>query len=66
MTSCGLYRNLERCYLRDKDELINDALFKGIEDQTDICSIQNLQIQTNVSNIQTEELGGDNDYNPFA
>ena len=51
---------------QDNDELINDALFKGIEDQTDICSIQNLQIQTNVSNIQAEELGGDNDYDPFA
>jgi DNA-directed RNA polymerase II subunit RPB1 len=61
--------NLEEKYkyeYQDKEELINDALFNGIEDQTDICSIQNLQIQTNVSNIQTKELGGDNDYNPFA
>ena len=50
----------------DKDEIINDGLFNGIEDQKDMCSIQNLQIQTNVANIKTEELGGDNDYDPFA
>ena len=51
---------------QDKDEIINDGLFNGIEDQKDMCSIQNLQIQTNVANIKTEELGGDNDYDPFA
>ena len=61
--------NLEEKYkyeYADKDELINEGLFGGIEDQTDICSTQNLQIQTNVSNIQSEELGDENTYDPFA
>ncbi len=61
--------NLEEKYkyeYADKDELINEGLFQGIEDQTDICSTQNLQIQTNVSNIQSEELGDENTYDPFA
>ena len=51
---------------QDKQDLINDGLFKGIEDPTDICSKQNLEIQTNISNIIVEEMGEDNDYNPFA
>ena len=61
--------NLEEKYkyeYTDKNELINDGLFKDIEDQTDICSTQKLQIQTNVSNIQAEELGDENAYDPFA
>lgn len=61
--------NLEEKYkyeYQDTNELIADGLFKGIEDQSDACSTQNLQIKTNVSNIKTEELGGMNDYNPFA
>ena len=51
---------------QDKDEIINDGLFGGVEDQTDICSTQNLQVKTNVANITSEEMGGDNDYNPFV
>jgi len=51
---------------QDKDEIINNGLFTDIEEQTDICSLQNLQIQTNVSNIKAEEMGGENDYDPFA
>ena len=51
---------------QDKQDLINDGLFKGIENPTDICSKQNLEIQTNISNIIVEEMGEDNDYNPFA
>jgi len=51
---------------QDKEEIINDALFKGLENPTDICSKQNLEIQTNISNINIEEDGQDNDYNPFA
>jgi DNA-directed RNA polymerase beta' subunit len=61
--------NLEEKYkyeYQDKEELISEGLFKGLEDEKDKCSIQNLQIQTNVSNIKTEELGSDNDYNPFV
>jgi DNA-directed RNA polymerase beta' subunit len=51
---------------QDKDEIINDGLFVGIEDHTDICSTQNLQVKTNIANITIEKMGGDNDYNPFA
>jgi DNA-directed RNA polymerase beta' subunit len=32
---------------QDKEELINDGLFKDIENPADICSKQNLEIQTN-------------------
>ena len=51
---------------QDKQELINDGLFKGIENPSDICSKQNLEIQTNISNIIIEQMGEENDYNPFA
>jgi DNA-directed RNA polymerase II subunit RPB1 len=51
---------------QDKQELINDGLFKGIENPADICSKQNLEIQTNISNIIIEQMGEENDYNPFA
>ena len=43
-----------------------DDLIEGIESSDDKCSTQQLQIQTNVVNIKVEELGGDNDYDPFA
>ena len=61
--------NLQETYsyeFQDTTEIINDGLFKDIEDQGDICSTQNLQVKTNVGNIKAEELGGDNDYDPFA
>ena len=61
--------NLEEKYkyeYQDKEALIEKGLFEGLEDQKDKCSIQNLQMQTNVANIQAEELGGENDYDPFA
>jgi DNA-directed RNA polymerase II subunit RPB1 len=60
--------NLDEKYkyeYQDKDELINDGLFKGIENPTDICSKQNLEIQTNVANIVVESMGEENNYNPF-
>jgi DNA-directed RNA polymerase beta' subunit len=61
--------NLDEKYkyeYQDKEQVINDGLFKGLEDPQDICSKQTLEIQTNVSNIIVEEMGGNNDYNPFA
>ena len=61
--------NLDEKYkyeYQDKEELINDGLFKGLENPADICSKQNLQIQTNISNIIVEEMGNNDDYNPFA
>jgi DNA-directed RNA polymerase II subunit RPB1 len=51
---------------QDTNELINNALFVNIEDQTDMCSTKNLEIKTNIANIVNEKLGGDNDYDPFA
>jgi len=51
---------------QDKQELINDGLFKGIENPSDICSKQNLEIPTNISNLIIEQMGEENDYNPFA
>jgi DNA-directed RNA polymerase beta' subunit len=60
--------NLDEKYkyeYQDSDELINDGLFKDIENPADICSKQNLEIQTNVANIVVESMGDDNDYNPF-
>lgn len=61
--------NLDEKYkyeYQDKEELINDGLFKGLENPADVCSSQNLQIQTNISNIIVEEMGTNDDYNPFA
>ena len=51
---------------KSTQEQIEDALTEGIESSDDKCSTQQLQIQTNVVNIKAEELGGDNDYDPFA
>ena len=48
------------------EDSIIDGLIEGIESSDDKCSTQQLQIQTNVVNIKAEELGGDNDYDPFA
>jgi DNA-directed RNA polymerase II subunit RPB1 len=61
--------NLEEKYkyeYQNKEELIENGLFEGLEDEKDKCSISNLQLETNVANIETEELGGENDYDPFA
>jgi DNA-directed RNA polymerase II subunit RPB1 len=51
---------------QNSEDIINEGLFKGLEEQNDKCSTQQLQIQTNIVNIKAEELGGDNDYDPFA
>ena len=49
----------------DKNDLIDKGLFNGFEDEKDACSTKNLTIEDNIVNIHTEDLGGDNDYNPF-
>jgi DNA-directed RNA polymerase II subunit RPB1 len=49
----------------DKEKYIEEGLFKGIEDDADACSTKNLTIETNVTHIKTEQLGDDDDYNPF-
>ena len=54
-------------YVRENhQELIDEGLFGKIEEQNDSCSTKNLTIDDNVVNIHAEDLGGDNDYNPFA
>lgn len=50
----------------DKEQEIEDGLFEGLENPTDVCSKQNLEIQNNVDNIHVVDDGDDNDYNPFA
>jgi hypothetical protein len=51
---------------QDKDKEIEEGLFKGLENPSDVCSKQNLEIQNNVNNIIVEEDGNDDDYNPFV
>ena len=61
--------NLEEKYkyeYENKEDLIEKGLFGSLEDQNDSCSTKNLTIENNVINIRAEEMGGDNDYNPFA
>ena len=61
--------NLEEKYkyeYENKEDLIEKGLFGSLEDQNDSCSTKNLTIENNVINIIAEEMGGDNDYNPFA
>ena len=48
------------------DEIIDQALFTGLSDSDDKCSVQKLQIQTNVVNIVAENMGETNKYDPFA
>ena len=52
--------------LQDEAEIIEKSLFEGVDDTSDICSTKNLTMNTNVSHIQTVQLGGgDSDYTPF-
>ena len=50
----------------NKEELIDKGLFGVLEDPNDHCSTKNLTIEDNIVNIMTTDMGGDNDYNPFA
>jgi DNA-directed RNA polymerase beta' subunit len=52
---------------QDKEQVIDDALFGDIvSGDGDVCSKQNIEIKNNVVNIELEQLGDDNDYDPFA
>jgi DNA-directed RNA polymerase II subunit RPB1 len=52
----------EEVDMKDKNEEI-EKLFGGIEDRTDICSKNNLEIRNNLTAIKPVELGGcDDDY----
>jgi len=50
----------------NKEDIIDNGLFGNLEDQNDACSTKNLTIENNIMHIQSEEMGGDNEYNPFA
>jgi DNA-directed RNA polymerase II subunit RPB1 len=50
---------------QDKESVIENSLFQNVENAADVCSKQNLEMQTNVANIAAEDMGGDDDYNPF-
>ncbi len=62
--------NLDEKYkyeYQHNDDLINDGLFKDIENPSDMCSKQTIEIQNNVINLMAEEDGKmDDNYNPFA
>ncbi len=61
--------NLEEKYKYeyvDTQTVIENGLFEGLENENDACSSKNLTMENNVVNIVPEELGGDNDYDPFA
>ena len=48
------------------DEDFIEKEFGGMLDPNDPCSINNISLQTNVTNIKQIDLGVDNDYDPFA
>jgi len=51
---------------KSNEELIEDQLFSGLETKDEPCSIKNLTIDTNITNIKIEEMGDMNDdYKPF-
>ena len=53
--------------VKDTEQLIEDELFEGLVKEFDNkCSVSALTIENNVANIKTEQLGDDNDYDPFA
>jgi DNA-directed RNA polymerase II subunit RPB1 len=61
--------NLEENYkyeYKSTEDIIDETLFAGLGEKEEICSKRQLEIETNVSNLKMEEMGKDNDYDPFA
>ena len=53
--------------LKSNDDRIDEEFFENEELANDVCSINKLTVDNNVSNIKYEELGNaDDDYDPFA
>jgi DNA-directed RNA polymerase II subunit RPB1 len=48
----------------DKNKMIDRELMEQIDDTTE-CSIQNLTMSTNISNLKQLEMVNDDNYNPF-
>jgi len=61
--------NLDEKYkyeYKSNEDIIEETLFSGLGEKEEMCSKKQLEIETNVSNIKMEEMGKDNDYDPFA
>jgi hypothetical protein len=61
--------NLDEKYkyeFKSNEDIIDETLFAGLGEKEEVCSKRQLEIDTNVSNIKIEEMGNDNDYDPFA
>ena len=61
--------NLDEKYkyeYKSAEDIIEETLFAGLGEKEEMCSKRQLEIETNVSNIKMEEMGKDNDYDPFA
>ena len=61
--------NLDEKYkyeFKSNEDIIDESLFAGLGEKEEVCSKRQLEIDTNVSNIKMEEMGNDNDYDPFA
>jgi DNA-directed RNA polymerase II subunit RPB1 len=61
--------NLDEKYkyeYKSNEDIIEESLFAGLGEKDEICSKRQLEIETNVLNIKMEEMGKDNDYDPFA
>ena len=53
--------------LKSDDDRIDEEFFENEELANDVCSINKLTVDNNVSNIKYEELGNaDDEYDPFA
>jgi DNA-directed RNA polymerase II subunit RPB1 len=60
--------NLDEKYkyeYKSNEDIIEES-YAGLEEKEEMCSKRQLEIETNVSNIKIEEMGKDNDYDPFA
>jgi DNA-directed RNA polymerase II subunit RPB1 len=52
--------------MQNAEDEIAKQFMENVEDSNSKCSINNLSITNNVLHINSEELGNDDDYNPFA
>jgi len=55
----------ETYQVTDAEKIIENE-FAGILDPNDPCSINNIALQTNVTNLKQVSMGDDDDYDPFA
>ena len=59
------YEETEKYEVKNDQELIEKE-FGDITNPNDPCSINNITIQTNITNIKQIDLGEDDDYDPFS